>query len=78
MFMITRNWIMIPQRLYYIIMLGGGVLSVMSVGLIIYGILKKKNIRYLFSWSVVLFIGVLFVILTLSQKIVGHMMVGGA
>lgn len=52
-------------------------MTVVSGGLIIYGILKKKMIRHILYWSITLFIGALFVILTLSQKIVGHMMVGG-
>lgn len=77
MFMLTKNWLMVPQFLYYIILFGGGLFALASAGLIIYGAVKKKSWRYTFRWGIVLAIGVLCVALTITQKIVGHMMVGG-
>ena len=77
MFMITRNWLMIPQFLYYILLAAGGILAVVSIGMILYGTVRKKSGRYILCGLTMLIIGVVLVMLTMTQKIVGHMMVGG-
>lgn len=77
MFMITRNWVMVPQFLYYIFLFGGGLLILVSVGLMVRGIMKRKGKTHLLCQAIVLIVAVLIFMLTLSGKIVGHMMVGG-
>lgn len=77
MFMVTRNWLMIPQFLYYVLFVGGELLTLVSVGMIIYSAMKKKSMRHILCWLIVLVIGVLLAALTMTGKIVGHMMVGG-
>ncbi|MDE6606420.1 MAG: hypothetical protein K2K54_01495 [Lachnospiraceae bacterium] len=76
-FMITKNWIMVPQFLYYIFLFGGGLLTLISMGMVVRGILKREKKQYFFFLSMILIVAVLIFVLAITGKIVGHMMVGG-
>lgn len=77
MFLLTRNWLMVPQSLYCFLLLGGGALAAVSVGALVSGAARKRDPRYMARWSALAITGVVFLALTMTQTIVGHMMVGG-
>ena len=77
MFQITGSWLMVPQPLWDLLLIGGGALTLLSVAAVNYCILKGKR-RAIAPWVAVLAVSAAVLVLTYSGKIIGHMMVGGS
>ncbi len=77
MFRIAKNYIMVPTSLYYTLFFGGGLLALVSVGMLLHSLLKKKSKKYIICWLIALIVGALLVTLTSTGRIAGHTMFGG-
>lgn len=76
-FQINRYYVIVPQPLYDIFLLGGGLTSLAALGMLVKGIVQKKRKTYFICWILTLsFSGLLF-LLSCTGKICGHMMIGG-
>ena len=64
----------IPQWLYMILLFWGGLFTVVSIGMIIYGIWKKRHKSYFIYWSVILSVGTLVLILSILYGMSGNTM----
>ncbi|MDE6642265.1 MAG: hypothetical protein K2K63_17280 [Acetatifactor sp.] len=77
-FQLTRNWLMIPEKLYFALLFICMVISIASVSALICGAAKKKTLTYYIIWGIILLISIVYLILTLgTHSIIAHTMVGG-
>ncbi len=76
MFQITRNWLMVPQPVRDLLLIGGGAMTLLSVLAINYCLLRGKR-EHIAPWVAVLAVSAAALVLTFTGKIIGHMMVGG-
>ena len=78
MFYISRNWIAIPEALYFSLLLLFGILAVISIVALGIGTAKKKTARYFIVWSVILLVSLLYPIAVLRfHWIIANTMFGG-
>ena len=77
-FQLTKNRLMIPEKMYFALLFICGVISIVSITALIYGAAKKKTITYYIVWGIILLISAVYLILTLgTHSIIAHTMVGG-
>lgn len=77
-FQLTKNWLMIPEKLYFALLFVCGVISIVSISALICGAAKKKTLTYYIIWGIILLISILYLILTLgTHSIIAHTMVNG-
>ena len=76
-FRINGYYVIIPQFLYNIFLLGGSLASLTALGMLVKGIVQKKKKTYFIRWILILSISCLLFWLTYTGKLCGHMMVGG-
>ena len=77
-FWLTSRWLMLPSPLYFLLLLFSLILSLLSVVLLVYGIIRKKPRGYFIRWGAVLLLSLLYLFLTLVMRcIVANTMVGG-
>ena len=76
-FRINGYYVIIPQFLYNIFLLGGSLASLAALGMLVKGIVQKKKKTYFIRWILILSISSLLFWLTYTGKLCGHMMVGG-
>ena len=71
------DYVIVPEFIYNILLCGGIILSLASVLMTIYGVVKKKEKRYLVKWCIVLLVALILIILTRTGIIVANTMIGG-
>ena len=71
------DYVIVPEFIYNVLLCGGIILSLASVLMTIYGVVKKKEKRYLVKWCIVLLVALILVILTRTGIIVANTMIGG-
>lgn len=76
-FRINGYYVIIPQFLYNIFLLGGSLASLAALGMLVKGTVQKKKKTYFIRWILILSISSLLFWLTYTGKLCGHMMVGG-
>ena len=76
-FQISEYYIIVPQFLYNIFLLGGGLTALAALGMLVKGAAQKKGKTYFANWGLLLFISCLLFWLSYTGKICGHRMIGG-
>ncbi|MDO5401180.1 MAG: hypothetical protein Q4F17_09415 [Eubacteriales bacterium] len=77
MFALRHDWLMVPQSLYFALRFGGAALAMLALGLVIFGLFRKKSRRFCVSWVLVLAVSAVIYRLTAVGVIIGHLMIGG-
>ena len=73
-----RNfWLVVPEILYLVLLFGGWLTVVISAGIIIAGITRKKEKKRIIRWGIVLILAFAMVIMTMTGKIVPNTAFGG-
>jgi len=77
-FYTPTNWyFIVPNVLHTILFYGTPLITLASIGVVLWGIYKKKRKKRLIIWSLVAILSAILVVLTWSNHIVGHYMFGG-
>ena len=71
------GYLIVPEILYSIFLFGGMIVILLSIGVSIYGFIKKKKKNFLISRIIVFFVSLMMVLLTLNGFIVADSMFGG-
>lgn len=77
MFEITGHCLKVPQLLWYFALFGGIALAVVSAGLLLFGIFKKKGKGHILSWLAIGLIAFSIFALAFHGVIAGSEMFGG-
>lgn len=70
-------WLVVPEILYLILLCGGWLALVFSVGMTIVGIIRKTGKKSIIKWVVMLLLASAIVVMTMSGKIAPNTSFGG-
>lgn len=70
-------WLVVPESLYLILLYGGWIVAVISMGMTIADIIRKKEKKRIIKWIVILLISLAIVVMTMIGKIVPNTAFGG-
>ena len=78
MFLQNGKWLVIPETLYFALLLLFGFLAVMSIIALLIGTVKKRKAKYFLRWGIVVIISAIYLTATLRLGwIVANTMIGG-
>lgn len=73
-----RNfWLVVPKFLYLVLLFGGWIAVVVSVGMIVAGMIRKKEKKRILKWIVILLISLAIAVMAMTGKIVPNTAFGG-
>ena len=67
-------WLEVPEFLYLVLLFGGWLAVVISAGMTIVGIIRKREKKRIIKWVVILLIALAIAVITMTGKIVPNMM----
>ena len=70
-------WLVVPEFLYFILLWGGGIAVVLSAGMSVVGIIRKKDKRRIIMWFAILLISLTIAVMAMAGKIVPNTAFGG-
>lgn len=76
-FIFRPLWLKVPDFLYFILLFGGLIALVVSVGIVIHGIVRKKDKFKFRGWIITILISLVLVVLTITGKIAPYCAFGG-
>jgi len=65
-------WLVVPEFLYLIILCGGWLAVVLSAGMSVAGIIRKKDKRRIMKWIVILLISLAIAVMAMTGKIASN------
>lgn len=78
MFLQNGKWLVIPETLYFALLLLFGFLAVMSIIALFIGTVKKRKAKYFLRWGIVVVISAIYLTATMRLGwIVANTMIGG-
>ena len=63
-------WLVVPEFLYLILLCGGWIAVVISVGMTIASIIRKKEKKHIIKWVIILLISLAIAVMAMTGKIV--------
>jgi hypothetical protein len=76
-FLFRSLWFAVPDFLYFALLFGALIALVVSVGIIIYGSVKKKETAKFKGFAITILISIILIILTITGKIAPYCAFGG-
>ncbi|MBO5238436.1 MAG: hypothetical protein J6B50_06655 [Lachnospiraceae bacterium] len=70
-------WLVVPKFLYLILLCGGWIAVVISAGMTIASIIRKKEKKSIIKWVVILFLALAIAVMAMTGKIVPNTAFGG-
>lgn len=70
-------WLVVPEFLYLILLCGGLVAVVVSAGMTVAGIIRKRQKKCMIKWGVILLIALVIAVMAMTGKIVPNTAFGG-
>lgn len=70
-------WLVVPEFLYLILLCGGWIAVVISAGMTIASIIRKKEKKSIIKWVVILFLALAIAVMAMTGKIVPNTAFGG-
>ncbi len=70
-------WLVVPEFLYLILLCGGWIAVVISVGMTVAGIIRKKEKKCVTKWIVILLVSLVIAVMAMTGKIVPNTAFGG-
>jgi len=65
-------WLVVPEFLYFILLWGGWIAVVLSAGMSVAGIIRKKDKRRIMKWIVILLISLAIAVMAMTGKIASN------
>lgn len=62
-------WLVVPEFLYLVLLLGGWIAIVVSVGMTLAGIIRKKEKKCIIKWVVVLILALAIVVMAMQERL---------
>lgn len=76
MFELTAGYLIVPQLLYNVLLIGSGGFSVIALTALLFGFLKGSHKTLLLWWAAVFLVAFIFLFFTGTGVIVGRAMLG--
>lgn len=70
-------WLVVPEFLYFILLWGGWIAVVLSAGMSVAGIIRKKDKRRIIMWFAILLVSLVIAVMAMTGKIVPNTAFGG-
>lgn len=70
-------WLVVPEFLYLILLCGGWIAVVISAGMTIASIIRKKEKKSIIKWVVILILTLAIAVMAMTGKIVPNTAFGG-
>ncbi len=70
-------WLVVPEFLYLVLLFGGWIAVVISVGMTVAGMIRKKEKKRILKCIVILFISLAIAVMAMTGKIVPNTAFGG-
>lgn len=70
-------WLVVPEFLYLILLCGGWIAVVISVGMTIANIFRKKEKKRIIKWVIILILALAIAVMAMTGKIVPNTAFGG-
>ena len=70
-------WLVVPEVLYLVLLFGGWLAVVISAGMTIAGIIRKKEKKRIIKWVIILLIALAIAVMAMTGKIVPNTAFGG-
>lgn len=70
-------WLVVPEVLYLVLLFGGWLTVVISAGMTIEGIIRKKEKKRIIKWVIILILALAIVVMAMTGKIVPNTAFGG-
>ena len=70
-------WLVVPEFLYLILLCGGWIAVVISAGMTIAGIIRKREKKCIIKWVVILILALAIAVMAMTGKIVPNTAFGG-
>lgn len=70
-------WLVVPEFLYLILLCGGWIAVVISAGMTIASIIRKKEKKRIIKWIIILLIALAIAVMAMTGKIVPNTAFGG-
>ena len=70
-------WLVVPEVLYLVLLFGGWLAVVLSAGMTIVGIIRKKEKKCIIKWVVILLFALAIAAMAMTGKIVPNTAFGG-
>lgn len=70
-------WLVVPEFLYLILLCGGWIAVVISAGMTIASIIRKKEKKSIIKWVVILILALAIAVMAMTGKIVPNTAFGG-
>lgn len=70
-------WLVVPEFLYLILLCGGWIAVVISAGMTISSIIRKKEKKSIIKWVVILILTLAIAVMAMTGKIVPNTAFGG-
>lgn len=70
-------WLVVPEFLYLILLCGGWIAVVISAGMAIADIIRKKEKKRIIKWVIILLIALAIAVMAMTGKIVPNTAFGG-
>ena len=70
-------WLVVPEFLYLVLLFGGWLTVVISVGMTVVGIIRKKEKKRIIKWVIILILALAIAVMAMTGKIVPNTAFGG-
>lgn len=70
-------WLVVPEFLYLILLCGGWIVVVISTGMAVEGIIRKREKKRITKWIVIMLISLAIAVMAVTGKIVPNTAFGG-
>ena len=70
-------WLVVPEFLYLVLLFGGWLTVVISAGMTVAGIIRKKGKKRIIKWVIILLIALAIAVMAMTGKIVPNTAFGG-
>lgn len=70
-------WLVVPECLYLILLCGGWIAVVISAGMTIASIIRKKEKKRIIKWVIILILALAIAVMAMTGKIVPNTAFGG-
>jgi len=70
-------WLVVPELIYLILLCGGWLAVLISVGMTVAGIIRKKEKKHIIKWIVILLYALAIALMAMTGKIVPNTAFGG-
>ena len=76
-FLFRRLSLAVPDLLYFVLLFGGWIALAISVGMVAFGVVRKKDTFKFRGWIITIIVSIILIFLTMTGKIAPYCSFGG-